>query len=115
MKRLPAIHLFADVLGGFGGIETYLDALARCLWADGWPVRIAVSLNAPAPFLDVWEAIGLPIYRQRSVPGDGGQVRQRLLVRHVASRLLPGDWVYCVRQPMPEIYLSLVRAVHRRG
>jgi glycosyltransferase involved in cell wall biosynthesis len=33
----------------------------------------------------------------------------------VARRLKPGDWVFCVRQPMPELYLRLVRAVHRRG
>ena len=89
----PGIWLFADVLGGFGGIETYLDALARRLWADGWSVGIAVSLNAPAPFLDVLEAMGLPIYRQRRVPGDRWQVRERLLLRHVARRLRRGDWV----------------------
>ncbi|MDQ0394789.1 glycosyltransferase [Labrys monachus] len=110
-----AIHLFADVLSGFGGIETYLDALARRLAADGWPVRIEVSLNGPAPFLDAVEQLGVPVYRQPYVPGDRWQVRQRLLIRHLARRLRPGDWVYCVRQPMPEIYLALVRAVHRRG
>jgi glycosyltransferase involved in cell wall biosynthesis len=33
----------------------------------------------------------------------------------MARRVKPGDWVYCVRQPMPEIYLPLVRAVHARG
>ena len=26
-----------------------------------------------------------------------------------------GDLVYCVRQPSAELYLGLVRAVHRRG
>lgn len=114
MKR-PTITLFADVLGGFGGIETYLDALARRLHADGWPVRVAVCLNGPAPFLDPLAALGIPVYRQRQVPGDRWQVRQRLLVRHVAGSLRPGDWVYCVRQPMPEIYLPLVRAVHGGG
>ena len=111
----PTIFLFADVLGGYGGIETYLDALARRLGADGWPVRIAVSLGGPAPFLDELEALGISVYRQRLVRGDRWQVRQRLLVRHVASQVRSGDWVFCVRQPMPEIYLPLVRAVHRRG
>jgi glycosyltransferase involved in cell wall biosynthesis len=111
MKR-PTITLFADVLGGFGGIETYLDALARRLHADGWPVRVAVCLNGPALFLEPLAALGVPVYRQRRVPGDRWQVRQRLLVRHVAGSLRPSDWVYCVRQPMPEIYLPLVRAVH---
>ena len=111
----PTIHLFADILGGFGGIETYLDALARRLRADGWPVRIAVSLNAPAPFLDELKALDIPVYVQPPVPGDRWQVRQRLLIRHVARQLVPGDWVYCVRQPMPEIYLSLVRSAHRKA
>ena len=110
----PAIILFADVLGGFGGIETYLDALARRLLKDGWPVKIAVSLNAPAPFLKELEALGVPVYRQPRVRGDRWQIRQRLLVYHVAMMLTPGDWVYCVRQPMPQVYLTLVRAVHRR-
>lgn len=30
-------------------------------------------------------------------------------------QLKPGDWVFCVRQPMPRIYLTLVRLVHLRG
>lgn len=111
----PTIHLFADVLGGFGGIETYLDALARRLAADRWPVRVAVSLNGPAPFLDGIEALGVPVYRQPKILGDRWFVRQRLLVRYVARQVQPGDWVYCVRQPMPGIYLALVRAVHARG
>ncbi len=114
MTQQPTIVLFSDVLGGFGGIETYLDALARRLQADRWPVRVAVCLNGPAPFLDGLEQIGVPVYRQPRVPGDRWQVRQRLLIRHVAGRLKPGDWVFCVRQPMPEIYLSLARAVHAR-
>jgi glycosyltransferase involved in cell wall biosynthesis len=37
-----------------------------------------------------------------------------LLVLWLWSKLRPGDWVYCVRQPMPEIYLWLVRLVHSR-
>lgn len=111
----PKIILFADVLGALGGIETYLDALARRLVRDSWPLVIAVSLNGPAPFLDAIEALGVPVYRQPRVPGDRWQVRQRLLVRHAAAIVQPGDWVYCVRQPMPEIYLPLVRAVHSRG
>jgi glycosyltransferase involved in cell wall biosynthesis len=114
MSAPPSVFLFADVLGAVGGIETYLDALARRLQADGWPVQVAISANGPAPFLDDLAGIGIPVYRQRPVRGDRWQIRQRLLVRHVARQLKAGDWVYCVRQPMPEIYLSLVRAVHRR-
>jgi glycosyltransferase involved in cell wall biosynthesis len=103
------------VLGAVGGIETYLDALARRLQADGWPMEVAISANGPAPFLDDLAGIGIPVYRQQPVRGDRWQIRQRLLVRHVSRQLKPGDWVYCVRQPMPEIYLTLVRAVHRRN
>lgn len=114
MMRPPTIHLFADVLGGYGGIESYLDALTRRLVRDGWPVRCAVSLNGPAPFLDDLAALGVQVYRQPQVPGDRWQIRQRLLVRHIAGGVKPGDWVFCVRQPMPEIYLLLVRAVHAR-
>lgn len=115
MNQRPTIFLFADVLGGFGGIETYLDALARRLWAEDWPVRIAVSLNAPAPFLDQIELLGVPVYRQPRIPGDRYCVRQRLLARYIARQVKPGDWVYCVRQPMGRVYLPLVRAVHARG
>jgi glycosyltransferase involved in cell wall biosynthesis len=115
MTQRPTIVLFADLLGGFGGVETYLDAIARRLQADRWPVCVTVCLNDPAPFLDGLEQIGVPVYRQPRVPGDRWQVRQRLLIRHVAGRLKLGDWVFCVRQPMPEIYLSLARTVHTRG
>lgn len=111
----PTIHLFSDIIGGFGGIETYLDALARRLAAEGWPVRVAVSLNGPAPFLDAIEALGVPVYRQPRILGDRWHVRQRLLVRHVAGEVRPGDWVYCVRQPMAAVYLPLVRAVHAQS
>ncbi len=113
--RAPTIWLFSDILAGLGGIETYLDALARKLHAEGRRFRIAVSLNGPTPMLDDLEAIGIPVYRQRRVPGDRFHIRQRLLIRHVARQIQPGDWVYCVRQPMPQLYLPLVRAVHRRG
>ena len=114
-KHQPMIWLYSDILAGFGGIETYLDALARKLHAEGRPFRIAVSLNGPTPMLDDLEAMGICVYRQKRVPGDRFHIRQRLLIRHVARQLQPGDWVYCVRQPMPQIYLPLVRAVHARG
>src|SRR5258708_18046183 len=113
--RHPKIRLFAGVLGPFGGIESYLDALARRLHIDGWPTRIAVSCNDNAAFLDDLAALGIPVYRQPVLPGDRWHIRQRVLIWHTARRIQPGDWVYCVRQPMPEIYLALVRAVHRRG
>lgn len=115
VKDAPTIWLFSDMLAGQGGIETYMDALARRLHAEGLPIRIAVSLNGETPIMDELEASGIDVYRQPAVPGDRWQIRQRLLIRHVARHLRPGDWVYCVRQPMPELYLSLVKAVHARG
>lgn len=109
------IWLFSDVLAGVGGIETYLDALARTLHAERRPFKVAVSLNGPTPVVEQLETLGIDVYQQKYVPGDRFKVRQRLLVRHVASRIRAGDWVYCVRQPMPGVYSALVRAVHRRG
>lgn len=111
----PRIWLFADVLGGYGGIESYLDALARRAHLDGLDIRIAVARNGPAPFLDELAHLGIPVYDQPAVPGDRLFVRHRLLIWHVARNLRSNDWVFCVRQPMPEVYLPLVRAVHRRG
>lgn len=109
------IHLFSDILGKTGGIETYLHALGSHLHQTGIPFRIAVVENAPCPLLIDLEAKGIEVDRQPYVPGDRFHLRQRLAIYRLARRLNPGDWVYCVRQPMPEIYLALVRAVHRRG
>ena len=86
MPRRPTIFLFADVLGSMGGIETYLDALARRLADDRWPVRVTVCLNGPAPFLNDLEQTGVHVYRQPRVPGDRWQFRQRLLVRQSPGR-----------------------------
>src|SRR4051794_20521717 len=115
MNRPSKIILFSDVLGGFGGIETYLDALARRLSSEGRPFCVCVSLNGPAPFLEELEELGISIYRQPRILGDRWQLRQNLLVRHVANGLRAGDWVFCVRQPMPGVYLPLVRSAHRHG
>lgn len=109
------IHLFADVLGRSGGIETYLHALATHLKATGVEFRIVVSENAPCPLLVDLERQGVEVDRQPVVPGDRWHVRKRLLVWRLAGKLKRGDWVFCVRQPLPEIHLQLVRAVHRKG
>lgn len=113
--RPPAIFLFADVLTGFGGIETYLEALATTLLDERRDVRIVVSPTAPTPFLDHLACRGAKVYRQQRVPGDRWFLRQRMLVAYVAHQIRSGDWIYCVRQPLPDIYLSLVRMAHRRG
>lgn len=113
------INLYSDILTQAGGIETYLHALATKLHAEGIPFRVAVSeqqpREAPCEILDDLEAKGVDVYRQPYVPGDRWHVRKRLLIAWLWWQLEPGDWVYCVRQPIPELYLSLVRLVHDRG
>ena len=109
------IYLYSDILGRMGGIETYLHALAGCLKEQNIPFKIAVSEQEPCGLLDELAQSGIAIYRQPMVPGDRWHLRKRLLIRWLKKQLLPGDWVYCVRQPMPELYLQTVRAVHERG
>jgi glycosyltransferase involved in cell wall biosynthesis len=65
--------------------------------------------------LDDLEAEGVDVYRQPYVPGDRWHVRKRLLMAWLWWQLEPGDWVYCVRQPIPALYMELVRLVHNRG
>jgi glycosyltransferase involved in cell wall biosynthesis len=113
------IYLYSDILTQAGGIETYLHALATKLHAEDIPFRVAVSEqepeNAPCELLDDLEAKGVDVYRQPYVPGDRWHVRKRLLMAWLWWQLEPGDWVYCVRQPIPDLYLDLVRLVHNRG
>ncbi len=92
-----------------------MHALATRLQSTGTPFRIVVSENAISPLLIELEGQGVTVIRQPYVPGDRWHIRKRLLVLRVAKLLKPGDWVYCVRQPLAEIYLMLVRAVHRKG
>lgn len=109
------IFLYADVLSQSGGIETYLHALALHLRHEEIPFRVAVSEQQRSPIVDELVANGIQVYRQRIIPGDRWHLRKRLLNLWLSWNLRQGDLVYCVRQPMPELYLGLVRAVHRRG
>jgi glycosyltransferase involved in cell wall biosynthesis len=109
------IYLYSDIITRAGGIETYLHALATTLRAEDIPFRVAVSEQEPCPILDDLEAEGVDVYRQPLVPGDRFKVRKRLLMAWLWWQLEPGDWVYCVRQPIPDLYLPLVRLVHNRG
>jgi len=113
------IYLYSDILTQAGGIETYLHALATKLLAEDIPFRVAVSeqqpQEAPCEILDDLEAKGIDVYRQPYVPGDQWKVRKRLLMAWLWWQLGPGDWVYCVRQPLADLYLELVRLVHSRG
>lgn len=112
------IYLYSDVLTDAGGIETYLHALATKLHAEDIPFRVAVSeqqpRDAPCELLEDLEAKGIDVYRQPYVPGDRWRVRKWLLMAWLWWQLEPGDWVYCVRQPLPDLYLQLVRLVHNR-
>jgi glycosyltransferase involved in cell wall biosynthesis len=113
------IYLYSDILTQAGGIETYLHALATKLHTEAIPFRVAVSeqrpKEAPCELLDELEAKGVDVYRQPYVPGDRWHLRKRLLMAWLWWQLEPGDWVYCVRQPLSSLYLDLVRLVHNRG
>ena len=109
------IYLYSDIINAAGGIETYLHALATKLQGEEIPFRVAVSEQEPCPMLDDLEAEGIDVYRQPYVPGDRWHMRKRLLMAWLWWHLEPGDWVYCVRQPIAPLYETLVRLVHQRG
>lgn len=109
------IFIYSDVVFKAGGIETYLHALAIHLKELDMDFRVAVSEQEPSPIVDDLVARNIRVYRQAVLPGDRWHVRKRALIAWLYLHLKKGDWVFCVRQPMPEIYLMLVRAVHARG
>lgn len=108
------IYLYNDVVFRAGGIETYLHALALHLQEQGISFRVAVSEQEPSPVIHELVERGIDVYRQSRVRGDRWHLRKRLLNWWLRLQLAPGDWVYCVRQPMPELYRDLVRTVHAR-
>ena len=110
------IWLFSDVLYRAGGVESYLHALATHLHEEGrHPFRAAVAELEPCALVDELVGRGVDVYRQRRLPGDRWLVRQRAMLLWLRRRLRPGDWVFCVRQPLPTLYLPLVRLVHGCG
>jgi len=109
------VYLYSDIINRSGGIETYLHALATKLHGEAVPFRVAVSEQEHCPLLDELENKGIGVYRQSFVTGDRWLVRKRLLMYWLWWQLEPGDWVYCVRQPLPALYRRLVRLVHGRG
>ena len=109
------IFLYSDVVYRAGGIETYLHALATHLHQKGIPFRVAVSEQEPSPLIDELVQRGIDVYRQAVIRGDRWHLRKRMLNFWLRRQLAPSDWVFCVRQPMPELYLGLVRSVHARG
>jgi glycosyltransferase involved in cell wall biosynthesis len=108
------IFLYSDVLYRAGGIETYLHALALHLHSESIPFRVVVAEMEPCPLVDELVEKGIEVYRQRRLPGDRWLLRQRFMLTWLATQLQPGDWVFCVRQPMSELYLRMVQLVHRR-
>jgi len=108
------IFLYSDVLYKAGGIEVYLHALALHLHGKGIPFRVVVAELEACPLIDELVYKGIKVYRQRRLPGDRWKIRQHYMLNWLATQLQPGDWVFCVRQPMPELYLRMVRLVHRQ-
>jgi glycosyltransferase involved in cell wall biosynthesis len=109
------VFLYSDVLQRTGGIETYLHALSLHLKRERIPCRVVVAELETCPLVDELVAKGINAYRQRRLPGDRWLVRQRAMMAWLAFQLARNDWVYCVRQPMPELYAQLGRLIHRRG
>jgi glycosyltransferase involved in cell wall biosynthesis len=108
------IILYSDVLYRAGGIETYLHALALHLHSERIPFRVVVAELERCPLVDELVEKGIQVYRQRRLPGDRWKIRQHFMLTWLATQLQPGDWVFCVRQPMPALYLRMVQLVHRR-
>lgn len=108
------IFLYSDVLYRSGGIETYLHAIALHLHEQAIPLRVAVAELEPCPLVDELIERGIQVYRQHRLPGDRWRIRQHAMLGWLVTQLKPGDWVFCVRQPMPELYLKMVRWVHHR-
>lgn len=109
------IFLYSDVLFRAGGIESYLHALALTLEREEIPFRVVVTELEPCALVDELVARGQSVYRQRRLPGDRWLVRQRAAMLWLRWQIKPGDWVFCVRQPMAGLYPGLIRLVHGRG
>ena len=108
------IFLISDVLYYSGGIETYLHSLASHLLNENLAFQVAVAELEPCPLIDDLVEKHVKVYRQQRILGDQWSVRQRVMMTWLISQLQPEDWIYCVRWPISELYLPLVRWVHRR-
>jgi glycosyltransferase involved in cell wall biosynthesis len=97
-----------------GGIGTYLHALALHLHQEKIPFQVTVTELKPSPIVDELIAKGIKVYRQKLLPGDRWLITKRVMLGWLASKLKPGDWVYCLCPPYAPIYLDLVRLVHWR-
>lgn len=109
------VHLYSDIIGSSGGIESYLHALSLKLNDEGIPFRVWVCEAEHSPLIDELVAAGIQVFRQPRVLGDRWRMRQRVLLWSMCRTLRSRDWVYCVREPMEEMFLHTVRTVHRHG
>jgi glycosyltransferase involved in cell wall biosynthesis len=107
------IYLFYDDWGGAGGIATYIHALAVHLLTEKMSFQLVICENTPSPIADELQSKGISIYRQPRLPGDRWKLRKRMMLTWLRQKLKPGDWVFCVCQPEPAIYLKLVQLVHQ--
>jgi glycosyltransferase involved in cell wall biosynthesis len=107
------IFIYSDIIFNAGGVETYLHALALHLYSQKISFRVVVAELVHCPLIDELVDKGIKVYRQPRLLGDRWLVRQHVMLAWLATQLKPGDWVFCVRQPMPQLYLKTVRLVHR--
>jgi glycosyltransferase involved in cell wall biosynthesis len=107
------LFLYSDVLFSAGGVESYLHALALHLHQEKIPFRVAVAELATCPLIDDLLSRGILVYRQRRWPGDRWLIRQRFLLAWLMRQLKPADLVFCVRQPVSQLYWHMVSLVHR--
>jgi len=113
MTASSMIFLYSDVLYRAGGIETYLHALALHLHSEEIPFCVVIAELESCPLVDELVDKGIEVYRQRRLPGDRWLVRQHFMLSWLGTQLKRGDWVFCLRQPLPRLYLRMVRLVHR--
>jgi len=109
------IFLYYDSWDSRGGVATYIHALAIHLQAEKIPFQLVVCESQPSSLADELAAKGIKIYRQPKLPGERWQIRKRIMLLWLKTQLKPGDWVFCVCQPEPTIYLNLVQIVHSCG
>ncbi len=100
------IFLYYDSWDSPGGIATHIHALSIHLQAEKIPFQVVVCESRPSPLADELAAKGIKIYRQRKLPGERWQMRKRIMLLWLKTQLKPGDWVFCVCQPEPTIYLN---------
>jgi glycosyltransferase involved in cell wall biosynthesis len=106
------VFLYYDCWDGSGGIATYIHALSLQLLNQKIQFQLVVCEKTPSPIADELVAKGIKAYRSRKLPGDRFQIRKRIMLAWLRLHLKPGDWVFCVCQPEPAIYLKLVQLVH---